>query len=78
MTKSLRTIEHRAVVTVIAASRREAHVSQDDLAKRLGWHRSRIAKIECGERRVDVPEFITIARALSLDPELLLGRVLRW
>ncbi len=44
-------------------------MSQDDLAKRLGWHRSRIAKIESGERRAGVAEFITIARALSLDPE---------
>lgn len=78
MSKSLRSKEHQAVVTVIAASRREAHVSQDDLAKRLGWHRSRIGKIESGERRVDVPEFITIARALSLNPEELLERVLRW
>jgi transcriptional regulator with XRE-family HTH domain len=76
--KSLRSKQHQAVVTIIAASRREAQVSQDDLADRLGWHRSKIAKIESGERRVDVAEFITIARALSLDPEQLLGRVLRW
>lgn len=78
MNKSLRSKEHQAVVTVIAASRREAHTSQEDLANYLGWHRSKIAKIESGERRIDVPEFITIARALSLDPEQLLGRVLRW
>jgi transcriptional regulator with XRE-family HTH domain len=77
-TKSLRSRWHRAVVTVIAASRREAHMTQEDLANRLGWHRSRIARIESGERRIDVAEFITIAGALNVEPELLLGRVLRW
>jgi transcriptional regulator with XRE-family HTH domain len=76
--KSLRSKWHQAVVTVIAASRREANLTQEDLAKRLGWHRSRIAKIESGERRVDVPEFITIAGALKVEPEQLLAQVLRW
>jgi transcriptional regulator with XRE-family HTH domain len=76
--KSLRSKWHRAVVTVISATRRESGMSQEDLAKALEWHRSRIAKTECGERRLDVVEFILIAQALSLDPEQLLGRVLRW
>jgi transcriptional regulator with XRE-family HTH domain len=53
-------------------------MTQEQLAHRLGWHRSRIAKIESGERRIDVPEFITIANGLNLDPTLLLARVLRW
>jgi transcriptional regulator with XRE-family HTH domain len=76
--KSLRSKWHRAVVTVISATRRESNMSQEDLAMALGWHRSRIAKTECGERRLDVVEFISIAQALNLDPEQLLGRVLRW
>jgi transcriptional regulator with XRE-family HTH domain len=76
--KSLRSKWHRAVVTVITASRREANMTQDDLAGRLGWHRSTIAKIEAGERRLDVAEFISIAGALKVEPEVLFGRVLRW
>ncbi len=69
---------HRAVVTVVAASRREAKLTQDELAARLGWHRSRMARIESGERRIDVAEFITIAEALQIEPAALLARVLRW
>lgn len=65
-------------MTVIAASRREARMTQEELANQLGWHRSRLAKIESGERRIDVPEFISIANALNVAPETLLGRVLRW
>jgi transcriptional regulator with XRE-family HTH domain len=66
------------VATVIAASRREVGLTQEDLADALHWHRSRIAYIESGQRRVDVAEFIAIALALQLDPAQLLGRVLRW
>ncbi len=53
-------------------------LTQDQLAARIGWHRSRIAKIESGERRVDVAEFIRIAEALAMEPAALLARVLRW
>jgi transcriptional regulator with XRE-family HTH domain len=69
---------HRAVVSVLGASRREAKMTQEGLALRLGWNRTRIAKIESGERRIDVPEFIVIANGLNMDPIALLARVLRW
>ena len=55
-----------------------ANLTQEQLANRLGWHRTRIAKIEAGERRIDVPEFITVANGLNIDPVTLLVRVLRW
>ncbi len=74
--KSLRSKWHRAVVTVIAASRLEADLTQEQIAARIGWHRSKIAKIEAGERRLDVAEFITIAGALKMEPATLLSRVL--
>jgi hypothetical protein len=35
---------------------------------RLGRHQSFVAKYEGGERRLDVLEFITMARALKADP----------
>jgi transcriptional regulator with XRE-family HTH domain len=76
--KSLRSKWHIAVVTVIAASRRQCGLTQEQLAAALQWHRSRVARIESGERRVDVPEFIAIADGLKIDPVLLLARVLRW
>ena len=38
------------------------------LAKKLGRPQSFIAKYEGGERRIDVVEFIAIARALGADP----------
>jgi len=43
-------------------------VRQQALAKKLGRPQSFIAKYEGGERRIDVVEFVTIARALDADP----------
>ena len=76
--KSLRSKWHRAVIAVIAASRREAKLTQEQLAAGIGWHRSKIAKVEAGERRMDVAEFITIADTLKIEPATLLARVLSW
>jgi DNA-binding XRE family transcriptional regulator len=77
-TKSLRSKWHQSVIAVVAASRRQAGLTQEDLAKRLGWNKSTIAKIESGERRLDVPEFIFIAEALEVKPEQIFKRVLEW
>ena len=69
---------HDAAVAVIAASRRDADIKQADLATKLGWSRSKVAKIEAGERRIELPDFILIAKALGIEPEKLFHRVMRW
>jgi transcriptional regulator with XRE-family HTH domain len=38
------------------------------LAEKLGKPQSFVAKYEGGERRIDLVEFIAIARALDADP----------
>lgn len=48
------------------------------LAERLGKPASSIAKIEIGERRLDVVEFTAIAKALKLDPCKMYSRFLGW
>jgi len=40
---------------------------QSDLAEKLGVHQQMISKIESGERRIDVVEFICIAEAIGSD-----------
>lgn len=57
-------------------ARKGAGLSQQELARRLKRSQSFIAKLEVGERRVDVVEFIEIARALGKEPTELLSRVL--
>ena len=50
-------------------------MTQRDLAKRLKRPRSFVGRMEAGERRIDVIEFIEIARVLGADPKTLFGRL---
>ena len=73
--KTLRSRGHRTLIGVLVAAREAAGLSQRDLAVRLKRPRSLIGRIESGERRVDVIEFIEIARALGADPKDLFSRL---
>jgi transcriptional regulator with XRE-family HTH domain len=68
---------HRAIASAIATARRHARLSQRELARKLKVPPNWIQRIESLERRVDVAEFIAIARAIGVDPVSLLSRVLR-
>ena len=68
MQKSLKSAEYARLIEVLVAARHEAGIRQHALAKKLGRPQSFIAKYEGGERRIDVVEFIAIARALGADP----------
>jgi transcriptional regulator with XRE-family HTH domain len=67
-TKSLRSREHRAFCALLIESREGAGLSQTELADRLGKPQSFVSKYEGGERRLDVIEFVAIARSLGIDP----------
>lgn len=68
MQKSLKSAEYARLVETLIAARKDAGIRQQALAKKLGRPQSFIAKYEGGERRIDVVEFIAIARALGADP----------
>lgn len=74
--KTLRSRGHRVLIEVLVASREQARLTQRDLAARLKRPRSFIGRIEAGERRIDVVEFIEIAHALQVDPRKLFARLL--
>ncbi len=50
-------------------------MTQVDLATALGQPQSRISKIESGERRIDVFEFMDICRAVGLSPSKVMKQV---
>jgi transcriptional regulator with XRE-family HTH domain len=68
MQKSLKSGEYGRLVEILVAARHEAGIRQQALATKLRRPQSFIAKYEGGERRIDIIEFIAIARALGADP----------
>jgi len=66
---------YAAALGVIVGARKEKALSQRGLAELLGKPRSFISKIENRERRLDMVEFVALARALDIDPSELMGRV---
>ena len=68
MQKSLKSAEYERLVELLVAVRHKAGIRQQALAKKLGRPQSFIAKYEGGERRIDVVEFVEIARALGAEP----------
>lgn len=78
MSKSLRSRRHRALITVLVASRREAGLTQRELADRMKRTQSMVAQVESGQRQVYVSEFFEFAAALKVDPQELFRRVTQW
>jgi transcriptional regulator with XRE-family HTH domain len=65
---ALHTAEYRRFTAALADARRAAGLSQYDLADRLGVSQDFISKYEGGRRRLDVIEFLRIAKAIGVDP----------
>ena len=61
----------------LIAMRKQAGLTQRQLAKRLGREHSFVGRIELGERRVDVLEFFWICRACGFDPAKTSAKVMR-
>jgi transcriptional regulator with XRE-family HTH domain len=53
---------------LLIQSRKDASLNQTEVASRLGKPQSYVSKIERGERKVTVVEFLDLARALDADP----------
>ncbi len=68
MRKPLRTKAHKRMIALLRQARKQAGLTQEVVADRLGTPQSFVAKYEGGERRLDVLEFIAIAKALGVDP----------
>lgn len=60
--------DYKVVGECLAATRKSANVSQDELAARLEKPQSFVSAYERGQRRVDLLEFLLILDALKVDP----------
>jgi len=59
----------------LAKARDDKGLSQVDLAKLLGESQQLISKIETGERRLDVVEFMIIIRAIGCSADEILSKI---
>lgn len=75
MTRSIYSQPHKALVECLIQARHDAKLRQEDLAERLGKPQSFVSKVERGERRLDLVEFLILARALDADPKVILEAV---
>lgn len=77
MSKQLRTARHRRVMAALVEIRTKAGVTQRELARRLARAHSYVSRIEKGDRRLDVPEFIQWCEVLRADPVEVMQRIVR-
>lgn len=73
---SLNTREYDIIVQKIKEARTQRGLSQRKLAATLHQSTTYVLRIEQKERRVDLAEFIALARALDFNPVELLSQIM--
>jgi transcriptional regulator with XRE-family HTH domain len=73
MQKSIYTQQHQRLCELLIEARKKADLTQVEVAERLGKPQSFVAKYEGGERRLDVIEYVAVAKAIGIDPASLLS-----
>lgn len=75
--KSVHSAEQKVFLDLLVKARKNAGLTQQEVASRLKKSQSFVARYEGGERRIDVVEFLEVARALDADPVRLLKSLIR-
>ena len=76
MAKTIFTDDHRRFIGGLKAVRQAKGVTQAKLSERLGKDQSYISNLERGQRRLDVIEFASIAKAIGESPSALFERLM--
>lgn len=77
MQKSIHTSEYAALCKELRSARDAAGLSQREMAVRLDVPHSWVAKVETGERRIDLIEFCRFVAACGGEPVASFERVAR-
>jgi len=76
LSKSIHSPGHIKLRELLIAARKKAGRTQQEVADALGRPQAFVAKYECGERRLDVVEFLQVVEALSGDPARMIRALL--
>lgn len=68
MGKTLGSARHKILIEFLVERREALRMSQAELAEKLGQYQSFVARLESGQRRIDVVEFLDISEILQFDP----------
>ena len=66
--KSIYTPAYRALLEWLRDNRTARHLSMRAVGQRMGMPHSWVGKVETGERRLDVTEYIRLCHALGVKP----------
>jgi transcriptional regulator with XRE-family HTH domain len=72
---TLHSARHKLLIGLLVEARRRAHLTQAQVAARLGRQQSFVANIEGNLRRVDVVEFLDLADAIGFEPSDLIAKL---
>lgn len=75
--KSIHSSEHELLRHLFIQRRKTLGLSQRELAERMGIIYSAIGKIETGDRRLDVIEFIQYCQVLEISPHEVIDEILQ-
>lgn len=75
MEKSIYSAEYQQLCALLRDIRREAGLTQVDVAEKLSVPQSFVSKYESGERRLDVIELRHVATAIDTTLETVIGRL---
>jgi len=70
--KTISIPEYKNLCKLLTEARQQAQLLQIDLAKKLKKPQSFVSRVEAGQRRLDIFEFLFYTRAINLDPYQLL------
>jgi len=73
MSGSLYSPSYTRFRALIVRARKDAGVTQSELSEQIGRPQSFVSKYECGERRLDVIEFIEVCDALKINPQTIIN-----
>jgi transcriptional regulator with XRE-family HTH domain len=66
---------NRQLAALLIEERKARKLCQQELARKLHQHQSLISRLESGDRRIDVCEFLTLAAVIGFDPNVVLRKI---
>lgn len=76
MPKGIHDKRYQQLIARLVAGRRQAGLSQTEVAVLLGKPQQFVSRYELGERRLDIMEFVDVAGVVGLDAVEELRRIL--